>query len=64
MKLRTFKKAIHRVGYYKYREPRCLGEIYGREEDDGHFVYYTCHKLSARYCLDTGELVYVIKRKK
>ena len=61
MKLRTFKKAIRRVGYYKHREPRYLANIYGK--DDTHFIYYTCHRLSARVCLDTGELVFIIKRK-
>ena len=61
MKLRTFKKAIHRVGCYKYRTPRCLENIYGKDGDN--FVYYNCHKLSARYCVDTDELVYIIKRK-
>ena len=61
MKLRTFKKAIHRVGYYKYREPKCLGNIYGK--DDCNFVYYNCHKLSARYDLYTGKLTYEIKGK-
>lgn len=62
MKLRNFKKVIHRVGYYKYHEPRILQKIFGK--DDSSFVYYTCHKLEGRLCLETNEFVYIIKKKK
>ena len=53
MKLRNFKKAIRRVGYYKYREPRILNRINGW--DDTRCVYYTCGKLRATMRLETGK---------
>ena len=60
MKLRMFKKVIHRRKHYNHY-PRCMDNMMIRVTE--HFVYYTCHKLSARLCLDTDELVYIIKRK-
>lgn len=60
MKLRTFKKSLHRKKPFK-RTPRYESQIFGSYNE--HFHYYTCHKLSARYCVDTDELVYIIKRK-
>ena len=59
MKLRNFKKSIHRKRDYKYREPRINSKIFIRV--DGSFIYYTCHKLSARVCLLTNEFCYIIK---
>lgn len=59
MKLRNFKKSIHRKRDYKYREPRINSKIFIRV--DGSFIYYTCHKLSARVCLLTNEICYIIK---
>ena len=61
MKLRNFKKAIHRVGHYKYHSPRIQNSILVKDEDV--FIYYTCHKLNARVCIETNELFYIIKKK-
>lgn len=58
MKLRLLKKSIHRRKHYKHW-PRYLDKIQGRYDKD--FDYYTCGKLSARYCAETNELVYIIK---
>lgn len=62
MKLRDFKKAIHRKKDYMYHEPRINQKILIK--DDTIMVYYTCHKLSARLCLLTNEFVYIIKSKR
>lgn len=53
MKLRNFKKAIRRVGYYKHREPRILCRISGW--DDTRCAYYSCHRLKAVMCLESGK---------
>lgn len=62
MKLRNFKKAIHRVGYYK-RQPYILNNIFGY--DDCNYIYYTCHKLEAVMDLKSGKFIeFIINRKK
>ena len=62
MKLRNFKKAIHRVGYYKYVQPRILNKIYGY--DDCENIYYSCHKLKAVMDLKTGKFIeFIINRR-
>ena len=61
MKLRTFKKSIHRKKPY-WHDPRCNSKIFLSVEDP--FIYYTCHNLSGRYCLTTKEFVYIIKKKR
>ena len=59
MKLRNFKKAIHR-DYYKH-PPRILDRIFVK--DDGIFIYYTCHKLIGTVCMATNKLAFIIKKK-
>lgn len=56
MKLRNFKKAIHRVGYYKYRVPKILSKIEGY--DDGQYIYYECHKLKCKIPFETTKFVF------
>ena len=60
MKLRIFKKSLHRKKPFKHT-PRYESKIFGRYTKC--FAYYTCHKLEARYCYDTKELVYIIRKK-
>ena len=55
MKIRNFKKAIRRVGYYKYLTPKILNRIYGK--DDCKYVYYTCGKLKATLRLTDGKFI-------
>ena len=62
MKLRNFKKSIHRKGDYKYYEPRINQKIFIK--DNTFFVYYWCHNLRARLCLDTNEFMYIITKKR
>lgn len=62
MKLRNFKKAIRRAGHYKHYCPRINQKIFVK--DDGFFVYYICHNLNGRWCYDTGEFFYIIKKKR
>lgn len=57
MKIKNFKKAIHRVGYYKYLIPRILNRIYGK--DDCEYVYYTCGRLKATLRLKDGKFISV-----
>lgn len=57
MKIRNFKKAIHRVGYYKYLTPRIFNRIYGK--DDCECIYYTCGKLKAILRLKDGKFISV-----
>ena len=59
MKLRNFKKSIHRKRNYKYIEPKINNKIFIRV--DGSFIYYTCHKLTAKVCLLTKKICYIIK---
>lgn len=56
MKLRVFKKAIRRVGYYKYRAPKILNKIECR--DDGCFIYYKCHKLICKQSMSTSKFIF------
>ena len=55
MKIRNFKKAIRRAGYYKYLTPRILNRIYGK--DDCEYVYYTCSKLKATLRMKDGKFI-------
>lgn len=59
MKLRNFKKAIHRDCYI--HPPRILDCI--SVKDDGVFIYYTCHKLIGIVCMATNKLTFIIKKK-
>lgn len=60
MKLRNFKKALHRAGLYANYYPRINYKIFIKT--DCIFAYYTCHKLRGRLCLETGEFTYIIKK--
>ena len=64
MKIRKFKKALRRVGYYKYREPRILNRIFGH--DDTEHIYYKCCKLEVVVNMSTGkfENITITKRRK
>jgi len=60
MKLRIFKKSLHRKRPFKHT-PRYESKIFSRYTKS--FAYYTCHKLKVWYWYDTKELVYIIKKK-
>jgi hypothetical protein len=45
MKIKNFKKAIHRVGCYKHHVPMILSKI--TMYDDLENIYYKCGKVKA-----------------
>ena len=64
MKIRNFKKALRRVGCYRYREPRILSKIF--VYDNTEHIYYTCCKLEVVANMSTGEFesIKITKRRK
>ena len=56
MKLRNFKKAIRRAGYYKNHTPRILSKMY--IYDDTEYAYVTCKKIKATVCFKTNATKY------
>ena len=62
MKLRNFKKSIHRKMDYKYHEPRISSKLFIRVAPP--IVYHYCHRLESRKDLGTNKTVYIITKKR
>ena len=62
MKLRNFKKWFNHRYPYRNHIPKIEDKIVVEENE--YFTYYTCHNLKGRYCYDTKEFVYIIKKKR
>lgn len=62
MKLRNFKKDIHRKRGYKYHEPRIISKMFIRVSPQ--FVEHYCHGLVSRKDLGTNKTVYIITKKR